>query len=151
LTTSEFGDVRVSVTTQTVFGERSKAAALHREATVLKDAGDWNGAVAKLMEAKEVMLHDNHVHTSDSWCRLAKFLQYAGRYDESMREFDFLLGDLERRARVAYHLDNPAISYGKESKKKLARASIRRNKSVINQEREIVKAREARKIRKETT
>lgn len=121
---------------------------LHKEATVLKLAGDWNGAVAKLELAKKIMLLENRVYTEGMWTRLAKFLQYAGRYDESMKEFDFLMSDLERRIKDQHGIDDPTVSYGKESKRMLARRAIRIHSAMLRREREVVEAREMRKLKK---
>lgn len=60
-------------------------AALNREATVAKSAGDWDQAISLLREAKAIQgdLYED--------ARLAKFLQQAGRFDEALAEIQWLL------------------------------------------------------------
>jgi tetratricopeptide (TPR) repeat protein len=60
-------------------------AALNREATVAKRAGDWGQAIALLRKAKAIRgdLYDD--------TRLAKVLQQAGRFDEAKDEIQWLL------------------------------------------------------------
>lgn len=131
--------------------EQCLASALHKEATVLKKNGDWAGAIAKLEEAKIDMLQSQGNYTYGMWCRLAKFYQYGGRYEDSMKEFDFIIADLDRHVRLSFHVDDPTVSYGRhsESKKMMAYKSIRNLRGIFKREREVVQAREARKLKRE--
>ncbi len=58
---------------------------LDRQATALKKAGDWDGAIAALRERKALM--------GWQWQddKLAMYLQHAGRFDEAMAEIQWLL------------------------------------------------------------
>lgn len=60
-------------------------ALLNREATAAKSAGDWTRAIALLREAKALrgLLYED--------VRLAKFLQQAGRVEESLAEVQWLI------------------------------------------------------------
>lgn len=60
---------------------------LEREATALKQAGDWNGAIEALR--KSAVLRG----ISGGDTRLAKYLQQAGRFDEAMAEIKTLIDD----------------------------------------------------------
>lgn len=60
-------------------------AELNRLATDAKAANDWPRAVGLLQQAKR------HLGTAYQDTRLAMYLQQAGRFDEAMKEFDWLL------------------------------------------------------------
>lgn len=80
--------ITVSVTAVVNLDEIS--AALNREATQAKKAGDMTRAVSLLREAKARqgdLYHDT---------RLAKFLQQAGRVDEALAEIQWLLDKSDR-------------------------------------------------------
>lgn len=64
-----------------------ETAELHRRATALKDAGDMDGAVEALKKVKD--------RTGTAGVRFPLFLQQAGRFDESMEEFNRLLNEVE--------------------------------------------------------
>ena len=64
---------------------QNACAALNREATQAKKAGDIDRAVALLQKAKAIAGQDY----DDT--RLAKFLEAAGRFDEAMVEVKWLL------------------------------------------------------------
>lgn len=68
-----------------------RIAALHREATQHKDSRDWPAAVRCLYEAKALMQRSSVLYPVLSWLRLPLFLQQAGRYDEAVAEFGWLL------------------------------------------------------------
>lgn len=65
--------------------EAIRYAALNRNATVAKKAGDWDFAVSLLREAKALR---GDLYEDD---RLAKFLQQSGRFEEAMSEIQWLL------------------------------------------------------------
>lgn len=58
---------------------------LERQATALKKAGDWNGAIAALRQVKALQ---GHRYQST---RLAKYLQQAGHLDDAMQEIAWLV------------------------------------------------------------
>lgn len=58
---------------------------LERQATALKQAGDWAGAIDCLKKAQAIR------GPLESDTRLAKYLQQAGRFDEAMEEIQSLL------------------------------------------------------------
>jgi tetratricopeptide (TPR) repeat protein len=62
---------------------------LNREATRLKNAGDWEGAIAALKKAR-------HRTDSDD-LRLPIFLQQAGKFDEAMTEFKLILSRVDEK------------------------------------------------------
>jgi len=65
---------------------------LDRQAAELKKSGDVSGAVLVLQRRKAIF----GVEWSDT--RLAKYLQAAGRFDESMAEIEWLLKNSQSRA-----------------------------------------------------
>lgn len=74
--------------------EALQVAALNREATVAKRAGDWARACELLAQAKAIE-GDAYAQT-----RLAKFLQQAGRLDEALAEIQWLIDRSHARARA---------------------------------------------------
>ena len=69
-----------------MFAETDEVLAdLNRRATAAKDTKDWAAAVDLLYQAKA----REGIHYQDT--RLALTLQQAGRFDEAMAEFDWLL------------------------------------------------------------
>lgn len=87
----------ITITSGFVINKDEETASLHREATRLKDAGDWDGAVAALQKAQDRMRKSNFSHTTEGWLRLPLFLQQGGRFDESMDEFNRLLNEVDER------------------------------------------------------
>lgn len=83
-----------------------RIAALNRQATVHKDSGHLDAAVACLKEAHSLMKQSGTTHTPQAWCRLPLYLQHAGRFDESMAVFDQLLVELPDMARRATGIGN---------------------------------------------
>ncbi len=75
-----------------------RIASLHREATQHKKT-DWDAAVACLQEATDLMRRHNAVSGIERWLRLPVFLQQAGRFAESLEEFDRLLKETEGRVK----------------------------------------------------
>jgi tetratricopeptide (TPR) repeat protein len=62
---------------------------LKREATRLKNVGDWDGAIAALIKAKD--------RTDSDDLRLPIFLQQAGKFDEAMIEFNRILSRVDEQ------------------------------------------------------
>ena len=91
------------------FASDERVAGLLKAATAHKSSGDWGAALAVLAEAKSLMLVSSVSYPAETWCRLPLYLQQAGRMEESMKEFQFLLDDLERRARRDSFLDDPNV------------------------------------------
>lgn len=75
----------ISLQTSVTVERDEVLAELNRRATESKHAGDWGAAVALLQQAK-ARQGDMYEDT-----RLALFLQQAGRFDEAMAEFSWLL------------------------------------------------------------
>lgn len=71
-----------------------QVAALNREATAAKRAGDWTRACALLAQAKAI---EGEAYAQT---RLAKFLQQAGRLDEALAEIQWLIDRSHARARA---------------------------------------------------
>lgn len=84
--------------------EALKVAALNREATVAKDAGDWQQACALLYEAKAIE-GDYYEET-----RLAKFLQQAGRLDDALAEIQWLIDRSHVRSRAKPRTNGAVIA-----------------------------------------
>lgn len=89
------------------FARDDKLAELLKQATSFKDKKDWNSAIRTLAEAKKLMLISPVSYPAETWCKYPLYLQQAGRFEEAMTEFQFLLDDLERRARHDARLDDP--------------------------------------------
>lgn len=68
-----------------VFQRDEYLADLNRQATAAKDRKDWDSAVQTLWQVK---VHQGEMYQDT---RLASFLQQAGRFDEAMTEFEWLL------------------------------------------------------------
>lgn len=124
------GDVTLRV--ELIVGGDDETAALLREATRLADLGEWDAAIDALTAAKARMI-DSPVHyPGETWCKLALYLSRAGRFEESMAEFDWLLADLPRRARKESYMDDPSRSFGRgTSKRSIYNQVIRNGKRVI--------------------
>lgn len=73
-----------------------EAARLHREATAAKRARDWPRAIELLRQAK-ARAGDGYMDT-----RLALFLQQAGRFDEAIDEFLWLLDRAKEWSEVMF-------------------------------------------------
>lgn len=79
------------------FLKDEKTDELHRLATQLHDKKDYNSSVDTLKQVKERMLVSNVAYGIESWIRLPKNLQKAGLFDEAIKEFSFLISDIDRR------------------------------------------------------
>jgi len=84
-------------------------AALHKQATELASRNDWAGAVNQLIAAKPLMRKSKTIYPAQMWCRLPRYMDGAGMYDECIAELKKLLADLPRRARKDAQLDNPSV------------------------------------------
>ncbi|MBB5204429.1 hypothetical protein HNQ51_001743 [Inhella inkyongensis] len=60
---------------------------LDRQATALKRAGDWAGAIAALRRRKALL--------GEGWAddKLAKYLQQAGQFEEALQEIEWLVAN----------------------------------------------------------
>jgi tetratricopeptide (TPR) repeat protein len=86
-----------------------KISALCREATTYKDV-DWDKAVACLQEAKALMKKSKVVRGIETWTRLPVFLQQAGRFNEAIKEFKWLLKTVgSRRKKEFKHIEYPTF------------------------------------------
>lgn len=83
--------------------EALRLAALNREATAAKRAGDWARACTLLAQAKAIE-GDAYAQT-----RLAKFLQQAGRLDEALAEIQWLIDRSHLRARTQPNNDGAVM------------------------------------------
>lgn len=99
--------------TSTLVIERDEVFAdLNRQATQARSDGDMDKAVALLQQAKQRQ-GDSYEDT-----RLALYLQHAGRFDEAMAEFEWLLHRLEQRVENDMAHTTPTrrkafVSYGR--------------------------------------
>lgn len=78
----------ISITASVIFGNQ-EFSALNRQATVASGERDWGTAVELLKQAKA--LHGDLYQDT----RLALYLQHAGRFNEAMKEFEWLLKHVE--------------------------------------------------------
>jgi hypothetical protein len=69
---------------------------LEHQATELKKAGDWDGAIAALRRVKAL------AGESYEDARLAKYLQDAGRFEEAMAEIQWLLDRCAQQCRALF-------------------------------------------------
>lgn len=128
----------MAITIELVHNPDSDTGALLRQSTSQADAGDWNGAIETLRAAKARLI-ESHVHYPvEAWCKLALYLSRAGRFDESMAEFDWLLSDLPRRARKESFMDDDSVSFGKAtSKKSVYNANVRNTRRIVEEKRAV--------------
>lgn len=118
-----------------------KLSALLREATAFKEQKDWNAAVKALAEAKSLMLISPLCYPAETWCKYPLYLQQAGRFEEAMGEFNFLLNDLERRARRDARLDDPNVG-PKRQKMVYYKGLIRNDSRVIKEKLALAQSRQ---------
>ena len=71
-------------------------------------------------------------YPAETWCKYPLYLQQAGRFAEAMTEFQFLLDDLERRARRDAQLDDPNVG-PKQQKLTYYRGIIKNDKRIIRE------------------
>lgn len=131
-----------------MFARDEVVAGLGRLATALKNAGETDQAIQKLRERKPLMVTSPVHFYADEWCRLPLLLQQAGRFDEAMDEFAWLLSDLPRRARREAYLDDPNVSFGKTSKRTIYNNTIKNGTAGIRRSIELAKKREERRKEK---
>lgn len=91
------------------FPRDDEIAALLREATAHADTNEWDAALDYLTQAKARMIESPVHYPIETWCKLALYLSRAGRFEESLHEFDWLLADLPRRARKESFMDAPDV------------------------------------------
>jgi tetratricopeptide (TPR) repeat protein len=138
-------DMGVSMTLS--FGGDEETATLGRQATVLKNLKDWDGAIVCLQKMQVRMWQSPIQYPVDTWCRLALILQQAGRFDESEREFEKLLAELPALARKQSFMDDPSRSFGKNtSKKSIYNQIIKTHSKLINDNWALSRKREQTKI-----
>lgn len=127
-----------------MFASDEPLAALLRDSTAFKDAGDWPSAVACLYRAKALMLVSPVMYPAESWCKLPLYLQQAGLLTESMAEFEFLLADLPRRARHDARIDDPNV-LPEASKQRLYKSLLENDAETIQLKRALALKRAAKK------
>ena len=84
-------EYEVSVREKTASEERSRE--LLRDATQKKDEKNLDGAIASLREAYKLMAQSTISYPIETFLRLPLYLQQAGRYAESIQEFERLLSN----------------------------------------------------------
>ena len=120
-------------------------AELLKLATQYKSDGDWDKAIAALRQAQAGMLASGVLYPAATWCRLPLYLQQAGKFDEAMQEFDFLLRDLPRRARKDSGLDDKNDSRPLKNRRRLYNSIIQSDEAFIRKKMELAQAREMKK------
>jgi len=83
----------LTLQTSVVFERDDVLADLNRRATAARDEKNWDKAIGLLQQAKR---HEGQGYRDT---RLAMYLQQGGRFEEAMREFEWLLST------VPYHCD----------------------------------------------
>lgn len=134
----------IAIMSSFVINRDEETAALGRQATVLKNAKDWDGAIACL-RAQQVRMVNSPGHSINTWCRLGLILQQAGRTDEANIEFQRRLDDLPRLARQLSFLDNPEILPAKGKKASYNRI-IKTYTKEIKESWDLAKQREERRL-----
>src|SRR5690606_33507556 len=74
-----------------IFGSKvanKTSGELFKEATQLKKAGDWDGAIEALRQAYKNAKSEGVSYGADSYLRLPKYLYDAGRTDEAWSEYN---------------------------------------------------------------
>ena len=117
-----------------------RVAHLLRTATAFKKSKKWEIALAALLEAKRLMLSSSEIYPAETWCKYPLYLQRAGRTDEALAEFQFLLDDLEQRARRDARLDDPSVGPAKQ-KQTFYRLIIREDRKIITRKMELARLR----------
>jgi len=123
------------------FARDERVAELLRQATAFKDKKEWDAALDVLAEAKKLMLVSPVAYPAETWCKYPLYLQQAGRFEEAVSEFQFLLNDLERRARRDAQLDDPNVG---PERQKLAyyKTIIRNDRRVIKEKMTLARSRQ---------
>lgn len=124
-------------------GTHDVVAHLLRQSTAQKGAGDLQAAVASLIEAKGLMLKSTTVYPAETWCKLALYMQQAGRYEEALAELDFLTDDLPRRARRDARLDDPNVG-SPAQKQKFYERLLQDDAQVIGKKRDLIVKRQSK-------
>lgn len=68
-----------------------------KRATQLSNEKRWDEAIETLRAALAVLARGNMSYPIKLYCRLPAYLQYAGRYDEAVTEFERLLDSVPAR------------------------------------------------------
>lgn len=118
-----------------MFDRDDETASLLRAATAHAEAREWHAALDCLRQAKARMIESPIHYPIETWCKLALYLSRAGRLEESMQEFDWLLADLPRRARKESFMEDPNVTFGKTRKKTIYNAVMRNGKRGIEEKR----------------
>jgi hypothetical protein len=130
-----------------MFARDDETAELLRRSTAMKTAGDWPAALEALAAAKARMVESPVHYPIDTWCKYARYLQQAGRFEAALQELDWLLADLPRRARKESFMDDPAVSFGRStSKQSVYNATVRHGKKVIAEWRAKLEQREKKRL-----
>lgn len=119
-----------------MFDRDDETASLLRAATAHAEAKEWHAALDCLRQAKARMIESPIHYLIETWCKYALYLSRAGRREEAMREFDWLLADLPRSARKESFMDDPDVTMG-ASKRTIYNAVIRNGKRGIEEKRQV--------------
>lgn len=128
-----------------MFASDEETAKLLRDATAYAKVGQQDKAISALCAAKQRMLVSSVHYPTETWCRLPLYLQKAARFDESMKEFDWLLADLERRARREAYLDKPSIQTA-APKLQIFNSLMKEGKEIIEEKRILATKREQKRF-----
>lgn len=79
-----------------------RIAELHRTATKYKENKEWDKAIECLLESRKIERTMETQYPISHFLRLPLFLQQAGQFSESMREFQQLLDNTENRIAGGY-------------------------------------------------
>lgn len=85
-------------------------------------------------------------YPAETWCKYPRYLQEAGKFEEAMREFDWLIDDLPRRARKESFMDDPSVTgFGKTSKQAVFNQIVRHGMKAIRAKRLQIEQREKKR------
>ena len=133
---------------EAIFPRDGETAALLRESTAYADKKNWAAALECLENVKARMIVSPVHFPIEAWCKLALYLSRAGRFDDAMKEFDWLLADLPRRARRESFMDDPSVSFGRTSKESIYAGIVENGKRVIEHKRQVALRRMKNESRK---
>ncbi len=117
--------------------EAELAAECHRMASTAIEYGDSQRAVEFLELAKPFMEIAWAGAAPDQWLRLPRLLQALGRYDAAMAEMDYLLGQVDRRAREVFAETDLKVYFSEPHQKSIVEYAKARRRVYWKARREI--------------
>lgn len=113
------------------FPKDEETDALLRQSTRQAEEGNWDAAIVTLRAAWKRMMVSPVAYPVETWCKPPLYLSRAGRFDEADEAFDWLEGDIGRRA------ERDCEKVPPERKKAAIRLSIKNSRQIIKAKREV--------------